>query len=426
LQSLAASSETLQHIGRSRVTVATNGAPARSGTGPFDELTLDTHISIFSRVELKDKLTICIAVCKAWRWFRMQPDLWRDVSIRDGIRFGGAKLFVNRRGLHRLMAWLPPGVTEKLDISIHDKRNDKLMDAAAICSAMKSLRGWQGGITAKQKDLAPPALNELTIATRRAGGTVLKTVGALFGGSLKVLDVSDYACRKVTVEDVLKILPSMPNLTKLRVFELDHSEMVRIAAALSKARNGVPLLTELSSNNNTFHVNSNLTYPDTVLGAGKLFPELEVLRLRGMAPLIVCRKAQELRFKASYRMFNLTKETSCLPRLRELDIGLISIGTQILQDEELRASAGDAVACFISTALAAGKVLETARFQYKAPYEIFLRRSFLCALVLSCARPGNIIPDCASACMLTDMDSVSYTKTQHYQHSMQMWSSWRH
>eukprot|EP01043_Picozoa_sp_COSAG02_P020962 COSAG02_NODE_1051_length_14956_cov_3.414216_9_plen_391_part_00 len=387
----------MQQVGRSRVTVATTGAPERSGTGPFDNLTLDTHINIFSNVELKDRLTIAIAVCKAWRSFRTQADLWRTVVIRDRW---SAKLFVNGRGLTRLMAWLPPGVTEKLEISIQDKKNDRIVDAAAICAAMKSLRGWQGGINAKQKDLAPSALNELTISTRRAGGTMLKTIGALFGGGLKVLDVSAYACRKVTVDDVLKILPGMPNLTKLRIHKLDHSGIMRIAAALFRARSGVPLLTELSSEKDAFYLGNGCeTFPDTVLGAGKLFPELEVLRLRGMAPLSVTRADffdLQSTVTASYRMFNLTKETSCLPRVRELDIGLMSIGTLILQDEELRASAGDAVACFISTALAAGKVLQTARFQYKAPCE-FLSKFCLRPVAILGAIPAYNVPDCASA-----------------------------
>ena len=57
---------------------------------------------------------------------------------------------------------------------------------------MKSLRGWKGGIGAKQKDGTPSSLRSLTLHSTRVGGTVVKTAAAMFGPSLEVLDLGDY------------------------------------------------------------------------------------------------------------------------------------------------------------------------------------------------------------------------------------------
>jgi len=118
-------------------------------------------------------------------------------------------------------------------------------------AAAQNLRGWKGGLTAKQKDGAgadPSALRSLALHSTRVGGTVLKTAAALFGSELTQLDVGDYACRKVNMEDVLKSLVKMPKLERLKVYELgSRASIQRIAATLRKARDGVPLLTHLES-----------------------------------------------------------------------------------------------------------------------------------------------------------------------------------
>ena len=388
-EGLSAASDAARQATRSRAAVATEGAAERSGTGPFDKLTLDTHINIFSRVNLQDKLTLCIAVCKAWRSFRAQPDLWREIKILET-----RPMFINGRGLGRLLDWLPGTVIEKLSISVQDKHNDKMIDTASICSAMKNLRGWRGGLGAKQKDLDPSALTTLTLSSRRVGGTVMKTVGVLFGDGLQELDVSEYGCRKLKAEDLLKVLPSMPRLNKLRLHSLDHSAIVRIAATLSQARGGgVPMLTELSACENPWWIDNYAVYPDTVLGAGKLFPEIEVLRLRGMAPLVAIRQfdGQDWELNVVYRHFSLNKETSCLPRLRTVDIGWMTIESDVLNHSRLRTDAGDAVATFVSTVLSVPRQLETARFEVRKRSALSRAR----ARAHVCSRPPHL--PCLSA-----------------------------
>ena len=191
-------------------------------------------------------------MCKAWRAFRTQLELWRDIGgLAEGDNRYHSRAWVHGRGMMRLMSWLPTNAAHTLSIAMHNKHDDKAIDAASICAAMKNLRGWKGGLTAKQKDGAgadPSALRSLTLHSTRVGGTVLKTAAALFGSELTHLDVGDYACRKVNMEDVLKSLVKMPKLERLKVYELgSRASIQRIAATLRKARDGVPLLTHLES-----------------------------------------------------------------------------------------------------------------------------------------------------------------------------------
>jgi hypothetical protein len=202
--SISATSGAVQSAKVEPRAVATDG-PEREGTGLFDDLTTEVHVNIFSRLELKERLTVSIAVCKAWRSFRQQRELWSDVSVKETYR--EKMMWLHGPGLGRIMRWMPANAASSLTISIKNKNNDKKIDAASICAAFKSLRGWKGGISAKQKDLGPSSLRSLTLHSRRVGGTVLKTAAALFGAGLQHLDVNDYCCRKVDTEDVLKVLP---------------------------------------------------------------------------------------------------------------------------------------------------------------------------------------------------------------------------
>ena len=61
-QAIAAASGAVQkEEAKARQAVATEGEE-RTGTGPFDNLTMEAHVNIFSALGLRDRLTVSIAV----------------------------------------------------------------------------------------------------------------------------------------------------------------------------------------------------------------------------------------------------------------------------------------------------------------------------------------------------------------------------
>ena len=149
-QAIAAASGAVQkEEAKARKAVATEGEE-RTGTGPFDNLTMEAHVNIFSALGLRDRLTVSIAVCKAWRAFRTQLELWRDIGgLAEGDNRYRSRAWVHGHGMIRLMSWLPTNAAHTLSIAMHNKHDDKAIDAASICAAMKNLRGWKGGRPAR-------------------------------------------------------------------------------------------------------------------------------------------------------------------------------------------------------------------------------------------------------------------------------------
>ena len=136
-QAIAAASGAVQkEEAKARAAVSTG--EERSGTGPFDNLTMEAHVNIFSALGLRDRLTVSIAVCKAWRAFRTQLELWRDIGgLSEGDNRYRSRAWVHGRGMIRLMSWLPTNAAHTLSIAMHNKHDDKAIDAASICAAMK-------------------------------------------------------------------------------------------------------------------------------------------------------------------------------------------------------------------------------------------------------------------------------------------------
>ena len=80
-------------------------------------------------------------MCKAWRAFRTQLELWRDIGgLSEGDNRYRSRAWVHGRGMIRLMSWLPTNAAHTLSIAMHNKHDDKAIDAASICAAMKNLR----------------------------------------------------------------------------------------------------------------------------------------------------------------------------------------------------------------------------------------------------------------------------------------------
>jgi hypothetical protein len=190
---------------------AVESGPARTGTGFFDVVSGEQHLDIFRKLSLRDRLTVCIAVCKAWRAFRSEPSLWRVI---DGFPRGGAHAWINAKGFHRLMRWLPKDCAEVYSYISHSKLDDKVMDAACICEGMKLHRRWVGGITKSQPDpYSAPVLKSLTLRGKRVASTVLRTASALFGSSLERIDIGGHNNRKVAIK-VCRDPPPTPPLPR--------------------------------------------------------------------------------------------------------------------------------------------------------------------------------------------------------------------
>jgi hypothetical protein len=247
---------------------AVESGPARTGTGFFDVVSGEQHLDIFRKLSLRDRLTVCIAVCKAWRAFRSEPSLWRVI---DGFPRGGAHAWINAKGFHRLMRWLPKDCAEVYSYISHSKLDDKVMDAACICEGMKLHRRWVGGITKSQPDpYSAPVLKSLTLRGKRVASTVLRTASALFGSSLERIDIGGHNNRKVAIkvcrdppprplslglcmtvmsppQDILKLVSATPRLKYLETHTLRAVDVASIAATLRKCRGGAPLITHLIS-----------------------------------------------------------------------------------------------------------------------------------------------------------------------------------
>ena len=54
-----------------------------AGTGHFEALSSFVHQQIFVQLCLKDRLTVALAVCKAWRSLKADAAMWRTL---DGLR----------------------------------------------------------------------------------------------------------------------------------------------------------------------------------------------------------------------------------------------------------------------------------------------------------------------------------------------------
>ena len=89
-QAIAAASGAVQkEEAKARKAVATEGEE-RTGTGPFDNLTMEAHVNIFSALGLRDRLTVSIAVrsdtpCSCF----CSPTKTRTIGAARCARHGG-------------------------------------------------------------------------------------------------------------------------------------------------------------------------------------------------------------------------------------------------------------------------------------------------------------------------------------------------
>ena len=132
-----------------------------TGTGLFDWLDLDVLHALMMQLDLPTRLTLTIAVCKAWRVLRGNTQLWQSLDlatetchtamrrhVMDNVLHPTGRIFdkplkVSDSGLQRLLAWLPDpkAVTH---LALHAGMfTDSMLSVPAQKAALTALSGLQ-------------------------------------------------------------------------------------------------------------------------------------------------------------------------------------------------------------------------------------------------------------------------------------------
>ena len=243
-----------------------------TGTGAFEHLSATTHQQIFVQLPLKDRLTVCIAVCKSWRSMKAWPTMWQSLE-----GFNARPTWINGKGLVRLLTYLPADCSKTLKIVTTME-----MEAKHVVNALKAHRRWEGGLPKKQKGVNPSQVTSLTLHGKRISSTVMKAAAVLVAPSLTSLDLGD-GSTKFTDTELMVMVKAAPLLERLTLPSLRAGTLERLRDVMKELRGGgAPILT---------HLQHGCTYgrdygcdiaPTTFSKLGAMFPELSTLKLGGL------------------------------------------------------------------------------------------------------------------------------------------------
>ena len=363
---------------------AVQGLDLRSaGTGQFERLSSFTHQQIFTQLPLKDRLTVCIAVCKAWRSMKEWPAMWKTL---DG--FDTRPTWINGKGLARLFSYLPANCAKNLAVV-----STMEMEAKHLVNALKAHRRWEGGLTKKQTGVGAPQVTSLTLHGKRVSSTVLKAAAVLIAPSLTALDLGDNQTKFDTPE-LMAIVKAAPKLERLTLPTVKAGTLDRLHDVMKQMREGGdPILTHLQHG---VRWGRDYTCDITPLSFTKLgarFPELTTLKLGGLQ---LPRRHLYIATGTTASWPSWLPPASaweCLPRLEQLEITGIeynpnaqySSGQPYTMEDE-RHNAAE-FAGFVNTVLACAPRLEILKLGAEAdaqrPLVHFSRGNCLIAKVIS-------------------------------------------
>ena len=236
-----------------KVTVQQVAASAAGhGGNEFDWLPPELfYEKILLKVDLADRMTCAIAVCKSWRTFQQEPSLWRDINVSS---IDGIGLNVDDAGLERLLNTIDASAVRTFDCCYS-------LSPAALMHALSCFT---------QLDRLVLDRTDAWEEQSRAGLLRHASVQP-WTQTLKHLRLSD----EYPTMDWMALASACTNLEFLCVPEvLTASNLTALASAWSDARGAPPALKTITC--------SKLfgSMPlENLVSFGSLFPALEILAL---------------------------------------------------------------------------------------------------------------------------------------------------
>mmetsp|Transcript_16954 Transcript_16954/g.42799 ORF Transcript_16954/g.42799 Transcript_16954/m.42799 type:complete len:550 (+) Transcript_16954:179-1828(+) len=259
-------------------TVVGQDETAAAAMGLFSPIPSSSVVQILKQLPLQKRLSAIIAVCKGFRVYRNDPELFTSLIFTGGYRtpfstirsgsFGGDGFrysyasWTNGAGLNRLLRDIVP------------------KDKDGYCSGVKELVLSANNLDSKVwVDLFKMCnhLERVRFAGKKVGPTVMKMLEKT-SPDLESLDVS--FGNKVDLGMVTSLLAAKPRLKEFHMDRFGWREFEKpvlqlIANALSKARSqGEPLLETLT-------YQSDMTW-EALFSAGDMFPEINTIVIGGL------------------------------------------------------------------------------------------------------------------------------------------------